>query len=427
MKKIIAVAAGMLVLCSAAFTQVLSSSGVKNTLSTSFGLPYDRVNNSDREDVHLYGLLETLQVRFDVDKFTVEGMLNWGALTYWKADGSFGNFTFANTGITPFYYTNHSDQGGWWTSPKIEGYYVNFLYHPVKNFDFGMGTRLNWNIGPAPSSLDNYWGYKAHVVQGGLKDAAPGHADVAGYIYYANCYTSLYEANTKAALGARYRYEDLLEVGASIPSGITTDKPLFNAAFMIHPVDFLRLSVAYEGVMRPNGNFYSGVTLDFKNIVIDGYLAIDFRKSDFYFAGSPENWGNQWGTGGAVTFYFPKAGITLRPETAFSFYADSNYSMAWYSGARLDIAFSEKFNFGAWSSLAFGAYDKRWYDKDYEGTDLYHPDYVGGQIFDVRPELTWTLNKYNSLTVYLDFQNRLKFTDENWNTWSSGLYWTYKK
>ena len=95
MKKIIAVAAGMIVLCSAAFSQVLTSSGVKNTLSTSFGLPYDRVDNSNRQDVHLYGLLETLQVRFDVDKFTVEGMLNWGALTYWKADGSFGNFTFA--------------------------------------------------------------------------------------------------------------------------------------------------------------------------------------------------------------------------------------------------------------------------------------------------------------------------------------------
>jgi len=427
MKKILSVVAAVLLLSSALFSQVLDSSGVKNTLSTSFGLPYDRVGNSDRDDVRLYGLLETLQVRFDIDKFTAEGMLNWGALSYWKADGSFGNFTFANTGITPFYYTNHSDQGGWWTSPYIEGYYVNFLYHPVKNFDLGMGTRLNWVIGPAPSSLDNYWGYKAHVVQGGLKDAVPGHADVAGYTYYANCYTALYETNTKAALGARFRYEDLLEVGASLPSGVTTDKPLFNLALMLHPVDFLRISAAYEGIMRPNGNFYTGVTFDFDNIIIDGYLAIDFRKNDFLVENTPEDWGNQWGTGAAVTLFFPKVGITLKPESAFSFYADSNYSMAWYAGARFDFDISEKFVLGAWSSLAAGAYDRRWYDKDYEGTTLYNPDWVGGHIFDIRPDFTWRLNKFNSLTVYLDFQNRLKYTNENWNTWASGLYWTYRK
>ena len=50
---------------------------------------------------------------------------------------------------------------------------------------------------------------------------------------------------------------------------------------------------------------------------------------------------------------------------------------------------------------------------------------AGGYIFDIRPELTWNLNKNNALTVYFDFQNRLKFTNQNYNAWASGLYWTY--
>lgn len=425
MKKIFALAAALLLISSSVFTQVLETGGVKNTLSTSFGLPYDRIDNSDRAGVRLYGLLETLQVRVDIGKFTAEGMLNWGALTWWDVNGNFDKFTFENTGITPFWYTNNHDEGGWWTNPYIEGYYVNFLWHPVTGLDFGMGTRLNWVIGPAPASLDDYWGAKTHVVQGGLKDAEPGHADVAGYTYYANCYTSLYELNTKAALGVRYRYEDLLEAGISLPSGVTTSAPLFNAAFKLHPVQFFTASIAYEGILRENGNFYTGLTFDFDYVILDAYLGINFRKTRLIVDSSPDQWGDHWGTGAAITFNIKKINMTLRPETGFSFYNDSNYTMAWYVGGRMDFAFAEDFALGAWSSFAVGSADNRWHDKDYEGTDLYHPNYTGGTIFDIRPELTWKLNKRNSLTAYFDFQHRLKFTNENYNTWASGLFWTF--
>lgn len=426
MKKIIAVLAFFLIVCTSAFAQMLSEKGVKNTLSTSFGLPYDRADNSDRTGVRLYGLLETLQVRLDVSKFTAEGMLNWGALTWWDAKGGFDKITFENTGITPFWYTNNHNQGGWWTNPYIKGYYVNFLWHPLEGLDFGMGTRLNWVIGPAPSALDDYWGAKAHVVQGGLEDAAPGAADVVGYTYYANCYTSLYELNTKSALGLRYHYEDFLEVGVSLPSGVTTSAPLFNAALKIHPVKLFSASVAYEGILRSNGNLYTGLTLDFDYIMLDAYLAINFRNTRLIADSSPDQWGSHWGTGAAITFNIPKINMTLRPETGFSFYNDSNYTTAWYIGGRLDFAFAERFELGTWSSFAIGSADKRWHDKDYEGTKLYHPDYTGGNIFDIRPELTWNLNKNNAITVYFDFQNRLRFTNVNYNTWASGLFWTCK-
>ncbi len=422
MKKIIVIAATFLLLCTTSFSQVLSSSGVKNTLSTSFGMPYDAADNSDRAGVRLYGLLETLQVRYDISRFTMEGMLNWGALTWWDVNGNFDTFTFENTGITPFWYTNNHNEGGWWTNPYIEGYYVNFLWHPLDNFDFGMGTRLNWVIGPAPSALDDYWGYKAHVVQGGLEDAAPGAADVVGYTYYANCYTSLYEANTKAALGARYRYEDVIEAGITIPSGVTTSHPLFNAALKVHPVKSFTASVAYEGILRSNGNLYTGLNLDFDFIVLDAYLAINFRNTRLIVDKAPEQWGSHWGTGAAVTFNISKINMTLRPETGFSFYNDSDYTMAWYVGGRMDLGFADNFVLGAWSSFAVGSSDKRWKDKS---SPLYNSDYTGGHIFDIRPELTWNFNKNNAVTAYFDFQNRLKYTNKNYNAWASGLYWTY--
>lgn len=427
MKKIIGCLVSAVFAVFSVNAQVLSSSGVQNTLSTSFGTPYSNAysENPASDGVHYYGLLETLQVRFDIGKFTAEGMLNWGALTNWNVDGGFDNITFANTQITPFYYTNWSSQGGWWTNPFIESYYVNFLFHPVKGLDFGMGTRLNWVIGPAPSSHDNYWGPTAHIVQGGLKDAAPGNADVAGYTYYANCYTALYELNTKASLGIRYRYEDMIEVGVTLPSGVTTNAPVFNAAFAIQPVKQFRASVAYEGILRSNGNLYTGLTINFDYIILDAYLAINFRNTRLIADVAPEHWGNHWGTGAAITFNVPKISMTLRPEVGFSFFNDANYTMAWYTGGRMDFNFADKFVLGAWSSFAVGSSDNRWYDKDYEGT-YYHPDYVGGHIFDIRPDLTWKINKSNELTVYLDFQNRLRFDNRNWNTWASGLYWTYR-
>ncbi|MBP3741597.1 MAG: hypothetical protein J6J00_01300 [Treponema sp.] len=419
MKKIIAFVFGLCLLGSLSFAQVLKSNGVKNTLSTTFGQPYGEVGDSDRFGLRYYGFVETLQARIDISKFTVEGMLNWGALTNWDTRGAFDSLYFANTSITPFWYTNHFDQGGWWTNGDAESYYVNFLFHPIKGLDLGMGTRLEWKIGPAPSSLGNYWEPLAHIVQGGLKDAAPGGADVAGYTYYANTYTALYRNNTKAALGLRYRYEDFLEVGISIPSGVTTNAPLFNAAFMIHPVDFFTASIAYEGILQSNGNFYTGLSLFFKPMTLDAYLAIDFREKGDY-----DLTDQRWGTGAAVTFIIPKTSITLRPEGGISVYSDANYTMAWYAGARIDIPFANSFVFGAWSSFAVGASDVRWHDKS---SWNYNPDYSGGFVFDVRPDLTWKINGYNSLTVFFDFQSRKAYYGKLYDVWATGLYWTFQR
>lgn len=426
MKKILTVAAVLILTASTMFGQMLQGTGVKNTLSTTFGRPYGELNDGKREDVHYYGFINTLQARVDISKVTMEGMLNWGALTW--ADKLVTSFTFVNTEITPFWYTNHFDEGGWWTNGNAESYYVNFLAHPIQGLDIGMGTRLAWKVGPAPASHGNYWEPIAHIVQGGLKDAAPGKADVVGFTYYANSYTAYYNGNTKAALGARYRYNNLFEIGIALPSGVTADSPVFNFGLMLHPIDNLSIAVSYDGILQDSENFYTGLTFGANKVLVEAWFGLNMRGDGNTLFPTIENAG-RWGTGLALTFNFAKIGMSLRPEAGITVYNYSDYTPATYAGARMDWAFAKNsFVFGAWSSLAWGSYDLKWHDEtrarkagyNYEKTK----NYYGGFIFDVRPDLTWNFNANNSFTLFFDYQNRSKFDKSTYDVWASGLYWT---
>ena len=103
MKKILGMAAALLLCSATIFAQVLPASGIQNTVSASFGLPLDNVNNANREGVRFYGLLDTLQARFDISVFTVEGMLNWGALCWNPVDAKYNTFKITNAEITPYW------------------------------------------------------------------------------------------------------------------------------------------------------------------------------------------------------------------------------------------------------------------------------------------------------------------------------------
>ena len=406
MKKLLALFIAFVLCTGSLSAQVLKTSGIKHTLWTGFGAPYDAVKNDNRSKFRFYGFIETLQARIDIQKFTVEGMLNWGALTEWDGK-SLAYLTFSNTRKNPFWFTNHNNQGDWWTNGETENYYVNFLYHPFEGFDVGMGTRLEWKIGPAPSSFGNLWEPYAHVIQGGLKDAEPGQADVSGYSYYANTYTGWYNGKTKASLGIRYRIDDFLEAGITIPSGVTTSSPVFNAAFMIHPFDFFTASVAYEGILQGSGNLYTSCSLFFNNLTIDAYLAINKiggAKGD-----------SRFGTGAAVTWTLEKISMVIRPEAGVTFWENGNYTPAIYLGGRINYTLKNRYIFGAWTSFAWGSKNKKWEN-----------DWIGGFIFDIRPDFTFLLNSHHSLAAFFDYQNRTRFDRGVYDTWALGFYWTYK-
>ena len=91
MKKLLIGAAFTALAAFAVSAQVMPASGVENTLWTGLGSPFSG-------DAKYFGFVDTLQARVDVGKFTVEGMLNWGALSYWDyEDDGFDKLVFKNT------------------------------------------------------------------------------------------------------------------------------------------------------------------------------------------------------------------------------------------------------------------------------------------------------------------------------------------
>lgn len=445
MKKIILALAASIALVASAAAQVLPSAGIKNTTWTGLGLPLDG-------DFCYHGILDTFQARYDVGNFTIEGMITGGFLCNYKDSGSVDNFTFGISDKNPlqFLYGSSHDTNNAslpvgfapatpnnafnYTNVKMDPYYVNFFWSFGKYFQVGVGTKLNWQVGPAPTYGGWLWEDTSHVRQGGFstwyddrsgaanvngvtgnrgqfvfRPDAPGSSDVVGFIHYANKYA-------KTALGARFRNKDILqglEIGLAIPDQMNTDNFLMNAGFHLGITKWLQIAAALEGIFNKNMNFYTGATIGFNRFVLNAYFAWDAM-----FAGS-EN--HAYGTGADLTFRLgSKNQFMLKPEVGFNFFGNSNYTLAWYTGITFDWSITDIFGFGAFSSIAFGSSDKRW--EDYSVSKDWH----GGVIFDIRPDVYFNFTKNLKLTIYMDYQHRNAFDKTVRNCWSTGVYLTYK-
>ncbi|WP_296324599.1 hypothetical protein [Treponema sp. UBA3813] len=458
MKKAFLVFVTSILMVTGLSAQVLQSEQMKNTAWSGIGSPIDG-------DPTIYGFTDTFQARFDRGKFTVEGMLNWSFLANYKNNGDVDYFTFGTSNLNPLsikYGIRNWNNGTWAGQNKIDSkisatdkaatdhpdwlnysdqanvsntlqdsYYVNVLYHFTKEFEAGVGTKLNWQVGPAPRYGSWLWEPDAHVRQGGFSTAyddragvraqtssetvgsylfhvdRPGSADVVGFVPYANKYA-------KRAVGVRYKKEGdmTLELGAAIPNGFNTDDPVSNFGAQFAPVKWLSIAAAIEGAFDDGSNFYSGATLGMDFFILDLYFAADslFTKEDDDQA---------YGTGAAISFTIPNTELRIRPELGVNLFENSNYTFAWYTGGTLSMEFTDKIGFNVWGSFAMGSKDKRW--DDYDSTK----DWNGGHIFNVRPEITFEYTKQTSFAAYFDFENREAFDHVTRNCWSTGLYMTH--
>lgn len=407
---------------SLSFAQVLDTKGVQNTLWTGMGVPTGTANSSERDAFRWYGLIDTIQVRADISMFTIDGMLAWGALTQWTHN-EINDFTFINTAAKPVDFMHQGNDKiadtGRRSSAYNKGdstygndsYYLNFLIHPMQGLDFGMGTRLEWSVGPNPTYGGNAWEFSSHVHQGDLRDGTPGTVPVAGYVKYANTYA-------QKALAARYR-NDIFEVGASIPSGFTTHSPVVNFGAAVTPMQLLTVAFAYEGLFTDGGNLYSGATLRFtKDFVVDAYIAFDNLGDSYGSIG-------RWGTGGGVLFDFPSIGLSVRPEAGFTWYGNSNYTMATYAGARLNYDVNSKAHLGCWASLAWGAENSQWHNSNAINYAI-TKNYTGGFIFNIRPEFSYDIDAKNTVAVTTEFQSLRDFKGDTIDSTLIGLYWRYR-
>lgn len=420
------------------YAQVLSSTGVKNTTWSGFG-------RSLGGETNFYGLTDTLQARYDVGHFTVEGMLNYSFLANSDDDGNVDNFVFGTSNLNPLAlkYFGDDEVTNYTVGTKTyrnavnfhqfvqDSYYVNFLWHPTKNVDVGLGTKLNWQVGPAPRYGAWLWEADAHGRQGGFSTAyddrsgsyaqtsseavgtyrfyvdEPGSADVVGFVPYANKYA-------KRAFGIRYKDASSsmpFEIGAAIPNGFNTDKPVINVGLALAPAKWLKLAGAYEGLLQEGGNFYSGATFGMDSFTLDAYLALDSLGTD-------EKDDQAYATGAAITFII--SGITLRPELGVSLFENDDYSAAWYAGCDVKFPLNEQIVLKGWASFAVGSADKNWDDND----DT--KDWDGGHILNIRPSIDFIYSKNWTFSAYVDWEKRQAFDGKDRNCWASGVYATYK-
>lgn len=435
---------------------------------------------ADGAGLHFYGVTDTLQARIDIDRFTLEGMVSWGALAvdYERDTDGDGDtdevdidyFQFGNSDYNPLkaHYQISDNKvytgtirgsnrvfNSWAytaTNTLQDSYYVNFLFHPIKDIDLGIGTKLNWKVGPAPRYGAWLWEPDAHVRQGGFSTAyddrngaycdnknlnktqtystykyrpdAPGSADVVGFVHYANRYA-------KTAMGGRYHYNngDLkFEVGAAIPQGTNTDDPVVNLGLEVSPIKELSLAAAYEGLGQDYGNFYSGLTFDFTQFILEAYLAIDAIGGDSYYINGTGERTKQpmaYGTGAAITLNIDK--VTLRPEAGINFFENKHFTPAFFGGLWAELGITKEFAFKAYGSFAVGSKDNRWDDDTYQraiGKDT--EDWTGGHIISARPEVEFKINSQHTLDAYFNFEHRKAFDGNKRNCWSTGIYWTYK-
>lgn len=434
MKKTLLSVVASLFLLGTASAQVLPSTGVQNNLWTAFGTGIDG-------STRFYGFVDTLQARVDIAQFSIEGMLNWGALSDWD-DDTLNYFRFENTSVSPLlvhYFSSGTNNlsvaeqlAGNATSNRLtlnpyaqESYYVNFLWKPIDFLDVGLGTKLNWKVGPAPDNGGELWESTAHVRQGGFSTTynestsgrhftydVPGSADVVGFVHYANVYA-------KKAVGVRFFHDgdDIdFQLGMAIPNGATTDAPVTNLGFQIAFGKF-EISAAYEGLFQKNGNFYAGLGLGAEDFAIDAYFAwnsIDIDNDD----DDPKDM--SFGTGCAITFEFSDVGITIRPEAGLNWFENLDYTIAWYVGGLFDWNIADTMNLSVWSSFAVGSANTNW--KDDSITD----EWTGGTVFNVRPTFAFNLTDNHTLAAFVNFENRIAFNGNSRNCWSTGLFWTYK-
>ena len=190
-----------------------------------------------------------------------------------------------------------------------------------------------------------------------------------------------------------------------------------NFGLSVGPTEWLKLSAAIEGAFDEGSNIYTGATIGFQNLILDAYLALDSMFTDVKDD-------QAYGLGAAITFIVPNTKITLRPELGTNFFENDNYTMAWYTGASLDLPINREFSLNIWGSFAAGSKDERWEDDlIFAGTEV--RDYDGGRIIDVRPSIEFKADKDLSFNVYANVEWRRAFDGKKRTSWSSGIFATY--
>jgi len=262
---------------------------------------------------------------------------------------------------------------------RFDDHNVNVVINPVKGLDIGLGTNLNWTVGPGPSSGPK-WSAYSKAYYGGI-NLENAQTPVSPDPNYPRKGFEVINYYAKKAFGIRYRYQNIFEAGFSLPE--LTSSNNFNAGIGLKANirDKFSIGFAYNGPFNRGKNYiYVGAsTSALKNFNFGVYwnMLTDTRATAHDGAN----------TVGTVIDFTVKNFLRIRPEGAVTFWSDPSWAPAAYLAVRVASDFTKELTGGLNASWGLGS-------------DLKDdPNNVkAGARFDINPYILWTINKTHILS-----------------------------
>lgn len=256
---------------------------------------------------------------------------------------------------------------------------INVVINPVRGFDIGLGTNLNWTVGPGPSSGPQWSAYDKPYYGGiNLENA---QTSVSSDPNYPRRGFEVINYYAKKAFGLRYRYQNIFEVGFSLPE--LTSSNNFNAGIGLKANigDKFGIGFAYNGPFSRGKNYiYVGAsTSALKSFDIGVYWNMLTDTSATAHDGA-----NTVGT----VIDFRIRNVRIRPEGAVTFWSDPSWAPAAYIAVQAAVDLTSGLTGGLNASWGLGS-------------DLKDdPNNVkAGARFDINPYILWTINKAHMLSL----------------------------
>lgn len=306
----------------------------------SYGFELDRNDT----DVRFHGFTNYFTAHIDLGKLIIAGDIIW-------------NIGFDDGFATAIYEPN-----------------FNVVMQPFTGLDIGVGTNLEWEVGPAPSDGPIYSAYDVPYYAGlAWVDGNASERRVQNYF-----------ADT--SLAVRYAFEDLIQVGFALHGGATSKN--FDAGLGIKATirDLFTLGFAYNGPFKTatTNSIYVGSTIS----------AIDNLLLDVWWNLVPNGTGDDTSGNGTVgaRFGFHKDAFYLAPEFSMTLWNEKNKSLSMYIALDTHMSITTTMLAGLKASWGLGS-----------DPDTNDDTNSAGARLNINPYFIWNLSETNKLSVGVNF------------------------
>ncbi len=352
MKKLLLIFVAMILISGISFAQS-QEPGFSNTIYTGVGSGSMLDSNAPRQggadQVHFEGFVNYFTANIQASGITIAGDIAWVLLE----QGSF--------------------------SATIQEWNFNAIMSPFTGFDIGVGTSLEWEVGPKPFDGPEYSAY-----------SVPEYAGLGIFPSVSAGRVSNHFADD--AIAVRYEYADLFVVGAGLNGGLSND---IGAGIGIQGniLDLFTLGFAYNGAFGQTGNnFYVGSNI----FVLDGF---DLDLWANFAQGVNTTIGGRLG--------FNHQGFRIEPEFSAIFWDQNNKGNSFYAAVVTEYSLSDTMLLGLNASWGLGSDINTSSDLSDSGARV-----------NVSPHFVWNVSNAQRLAVGINL------IPVWWQDATSEFYWS---